>query len=615
MDSVPEKNMHTVGFTAPRRSTQTPAGDTVMQAARAAGLALSADCGGRGACGKCRVLLSGHVPPPDEQELKYIPPADLDRGVRLACRAVVRGDVSVEILCPVVDDADFALEPSYEPASEQEHPAPALERVPLDLPQPSLQDARSDLRRILDALPQDTRSGLPLSALANLAPFVRENDFVQDAFLHETELVGLCSRGEPAAAAALDVGTTTLCARLVDPATGRVLAQAGAMNPQRLIAADVAGRIHFAATEKNGLRRLTELVRERCNRLLATLAEQAGDVQIRLVSLAGNPTMVHLFLGVSPQNIGAAPYVPAVTRGLCLPAEQAGLCAAASGAPLVVLPSVAAYVGADAVAALLRANLHMPGPPRLLIDMGTNAEIMLSSDGVIHACAAAAGPALEGAHITHGMAAASGAIHSVEIGTDVAVSTIGDAAPRGICGSGLIQALAQLLNCGILTPAGRLLPPEHDSPAPAVLQRLAPREKVYDFILHGADSDNPICLTQGDVRELQLAKGAIRAGQEILLKHAGLGADHIHTVYLAGAFGTHIDPQSALDIGLVPPVPPDRLRFIGNAALDGAADVLLDRELLSTARSTAASVRYLELSSRAEFTDAFMNFMGFPAPD
>jgi len=350
--------------------------------------------------------------------------------------------------------------------------------------------------------------------------------------------------------------------------------------------------------------------------MLDYMAHEAGVDTRRIgkISVAGNPTMTHLFLGIDPAPIAPAPYIAPVTGPLVISASEAGVSSAAQGAVITVLPAVAAYVGADAVAASLRVRLDELSEPAMIIDFGTNAEMILTDGEKLYACSAAAGPALEGAHIKCGMTARPGAIDRVDAGDDIEFTTIAGAPPEGMCGSGLLDVIAALVKTGVIDPSGKLGSDVPDSLPGKIRKRMKGSGADGEFLLHDPESGGGgrrVVLIQKDVREFQLAKGAIRAGAKLLLETAGLEINEIKTLYLAGALGTAARPESALAAGLVPDVPPERIKFAGNAALDGAADALLHVSVWKAAGEIARSINYIELSAMPEFTDRFVAEMSF----
>ncbi|HOY62998.1 MAG TPA: ASKHA domain-containing protein [bacterium] len=414
---------------------------------------------------------------------------------------------------------------------------------------------------------------------------------------------------------AIDIGTTTLNARLVDLETGRAAASAASANPQRIYGADVASRLSFAVS--GGLGALRSGLRRRVSRMVEWLAErggvEAGAAKRSIV--VGNPTMLSVFFGYDPSGIGAAPFTPPFTGTAAALARELGI-PAAEGAVAETLPVVAGYVGADAVSAALRAGLHRPGGPRLMIDLGTNAEMVLAAGGEIWACAAAAGPAFEGAHISCGSTAREGAVDTVMLSEDgtLAVGTIGGAAPEGLCGTGLIDALAVLLDSGALAASGRLTAPEDGPIADRLSGGDLGSQPEFHIVRPGEmGARRPVSITQHDIRESQLAKGAILAGAETLMAAAGVDAASLEAVYLAGALGYSLNSKSAIRIGLLPGARPEIVKFIGNAALDGAADALVSAKAREDARLLGDSIRYFELSSAPGFADRFAAAMAFPA--
>lgn len=544
------KRIATIEFTGVNRLAEAAPGSTLLDALRAARIEIPADCGGHGTCGKCMVRAEGGLDLPTEQEKKILGDEKLSLHLRLACRARATGNVKVEFVGAAVTSEILPFRMEY-------------------VPNPKV---RTDLVA-------KKKAGLTLGA-------------------------------------SVDIGTTSLSARLADLETGLVIASVITPNPQRLYGADVASRINYAADAEGGLERLRSLIVGRVREMLDELARGQGadSSGIGRIVVAGNPAMVHIFLGIEPRFIAPAPFVAPTACPLDVDAAAAGL-RVAPGARILILPAVAAYVGADAVAGALRVWLHEPGGPRLFVDLGTNAEIMLSDGDRIYSCAAAAGPALEGAQIACGTRASDGAIDSVSFDTAPFFTTISGAPPEGICGTGILDAVAALLAAGVISANGRMESETSERLAGTISERIREREGVREFVIarggeRGAKSD--IALTQRDVREIQLAKGAIRAGIEILLDRTGVAATDLETIYLAGALGTYLKPETALGIGLVPVVDPQRIKFVGNAALDGATEALLSSARWTEAAAVAETAEYIELSSDPEFEKRFTTCMKFP---
>jgi uncharacterized 2Fe-2S/4Fe-4S cluster protein (DUF4445 family) len=523
-------------------------GMTILDALRAARIEIPVDCGGRGTCGKCRVQAAGELEAPAEAEKKLLSGEDLKKGIRLACRARVRGAARVGFMGATVSSEIAPFRMEYVP-----------------------------------------NPGVPA-----------------DTFDAPGAAFGV----------AIDIGTTTLNARLADLKTGEVLASVIAMNPQRLYGADVASRINSIIENKGSLEVLHSIIVSRVQDMLdaLTMGRGASAADIRGLVVVGNPTMTHMFLGIDPRFIAPAPFVPPTSRALDVDAAVVGL-KASEGARLLVLPAVAAYVGADAVAAALRVGLHESGGPRLLIDLGTNAEMLLSVGGAIFSCAAAAGPAIEGARISCGAAARDGAIDRVSFDSEPFFSTIGGLPPDGLCGTGILDSVAGLLDYGVISPEGRIEAPSAENISSSLRKRIRELGSAREFVMAalgecGAARD--VVITQRDVREIQLARGAIRAGLEVLIEEAGVAAEKLEAVYLAGALGTYLRPETALRVGLVPDIDPSRIKFVGNAALDGATEALLSACRRERAYTIGESVKYIELSSAPMFSESFTSFIRFP---
>ena len=428
------------------------------------------------------------------------------------------------------------------------------------------------------------------------------------------EVVALLPPQAPLLGLAVDIGTTKLAAYLCDLQSGATLAQAGAMNPQISFGEDVISRIAWAENPSRRKTLQTCLV-EALNQLAEVLCQQASQAgypaspaHIVEVAAAGNTAMHHLFAGLEVRQLGVAPYAPAVSQALELPASELGL-AVAPGAQVYLPPNIAGYVGADHVAMLLAAGEQLKNGPALAIDIGTNTEISLAQGGRLLACSCASGPAFEGAHIQDGMRAAPGAIERVQItGSEVRLQTIEGQPPVGICGSGILDAIAQMLEAGLLNRRGAL-----QAAHPSV-QRLAAGGADLQFVLAAAGQTGhgqAIVLTRQDVTQIQLAKAAIRTGIEVLLAAAGVKAEALQSVVVAGAFGTYINLASALHIGMFPAIPLERFQQVGNAAGAGIRQMLISQQQRRQAEALARQVKYVELASQASFQGEFVKALMF----
>jgi len=497
-----------------------------------------------------------------------------------------------------------------------------VHKVPLTLEPPTLEDQRSDFARLQAALDeQGFEVTADLALLRQLPRVLRQAHWQVTAVVVGQQLVTV-EPGDTSARSfglAIDIGTTTVVAMLLDLTRGAPAAVRSALNRQASYGADVIARISHAMLEEAGLRQLTERVVETLNALIDQLLGEAqvGRDEVYEAVVVGNATMIHLLLGLDPEAIGVTPFIPVLDElyGCC--AEQLGL-ALSPATPIAFLPHIGAYVGADLVGGLLATGLAQKQGVRLLVDVGTNGEIILGSAARTVATAAPAGPAFEGAQIRDGMRASTGAIEAVQIGRDgVRWQVIGDVPPVGLCGSGLVDAVAQLRLAGLLRASGQLLSSVEAAEAgPELARRLAlGADGVLAFVLawpHETGHGRPIVLTQRDIRELQFAKGAIASGIEVMLRELGVTAGELAEIYLAGSFGSYINPQSARIIGLVPPVPVERIVAVGNAAGEGAKIALLSFREREVARAIPRQVEYHELSGRTDFNDAFVSVLQFP---
>lgn len=607
-----------VSFAPGGAAVVVPAGDLLLSAAVAAGVPLVAPCGGRGRCGKCKVkILKGECAPPDEQEREVLTPEDLADGMRLACQAIV------------VDDLEVWVDPEREVVGRKPLEDDLLEGLAVDplvktatvqLPKPSLEDQRSDFQRLSDGL----RDVLPVTeasprALWSLPRVLRDHDFSLAVTTREGRLLDICApdRVCHAFGAAVDIGTTTVVAYVVDLVTGEHLGSGAAHNPQGQHGADVISRTEYSKSSPNGLAQLQKEAAGVVNQVLAQALEACGQGPEHLyeVVVVGNTCMHHMFLGLDPRHIAEAPYVPVNSACMTVAPHDVGLRMHAEGR-VVTLPVVAGYVGADTVGVILGTRIMERTRPVLAIDIGTNGEVVLWTGERLLCASCAAGPAFEGAQIEHGMRAAPGAIATVDLPNgDLRVTTIGNQPAVGICGSGLFDAMAVVLEAGLVDMMGRMVTEDKlGSLPPQVAQRLAGEGNQRRVILASGDeaqAGRPVYLSQRDVREIQLAKGAIRAAVELLLKEAGLKMDDLEEVLLAGAFGNYIRPESAVRVGILPPIAPERIRAVGNAAGAGAMMALLSGAERRRACEIARGAEHLELAQRADFQQTFMETMLF----
>ena len=588
------------------------AGTTVMQAGESAGVTMEAPCGGHGTCGKCLVRCYGLSSEPTAAEKERIKPELLAEGWRLACRTIVNEDMVVE----VPDQAGGrVIKGTLSGAKIDWEIEPALIKEHLQIDPPSLSDQRADWERVQDLLPV-RQTKVDLALLKNLPRLLRQS-FDLTGVTYRGEIIAL-EAGDTTGYAygcAVDIGTTTVVCSLHDLLTGRQLAVASAFNPQRAYGADVLARIDFSLKENN-LEKLQVLIVDQINSLIEEVSAQAGIARekIYVLSVVGNTTMQHLFLGLSPKHIAVPPFVGVLYAGLSFAAGELGIRINPSG-KVTVLPHVAGYVGADIVAGVLATSLYREERPSLLIDVGTNAEIVLASQGSLYACSAAAGPAFEGANISCGMRAGTGAIDRVRLDEgNLKYTVIGQTAAKGLCGSGLIDVIAELLRVGLIDSTGRLLTREEaeEVVGSALAGRLREEADGNQFVLAEERGVPKVSLTQGDIRQVQLAKAAILAGIRILTKEMGISLEDIQRIYLAGSFGNVLNKANARTVGLIPPtVALEKVEYAGNSAHVGAQMNLLRSDTENLAREVVGKIKYVELSDRMDFTEEFTEAMFF----
>jgi len=599
------EQLHRIVFQPAARSATCSEGSSILEAARRAAVPLASVCGGKGTCGKCKVKASGSLGPLTTQELGHLRPEEIQAGYRLACQAQVQGAVEVEV--PFT--ADVAYKTALPLLLSGLEPQPNVRKLYLDLPQPSLEDQRPDLERLRAALDCPFETG-SLYTLRQFPAVLRQAEWHVTAVLvgdHLAALEGGDSR-DRCYGIAFDLGTTTVAAYLVDLNSGQLLSAAASTNRQTTYGTDVMTRIERA--HAGGLVELRRAARETLNELILEVCRDAGASprQVYEAVLAGNTCMAHLFLGIDPHSIGVAPYVPTLVEALDLPARELGL-DMAEGGNVHLLPAVAGFVGADTVADLLAAAPADDSRVRLLIDLGTNAEMVLMGRGRMLACAAAAGPAFEGARISCGMRAAPGAIDRVEmVDGRVKVHTLDDRPALGLAGSGLISAVASLRREGFINRRGRLQ-------GKAGAELFASGQWGPELLLASASesgSGRAIVLSQHDISELLLAKAAIEAGFKVLLQESGIAVQAIEEVLIAGAFGNYVDKLDAITVGLIPSLPAEQVKGVGNAAGAGAVLALLALEKRRRAQEIARQIEYVELSAHLGFHEEFIQAMSFP---
>jgi uncharacterized 2Fe-2S/4Fe-4S cluster protein (DUF4445 family) len=601
-----------VRFEPEGQEVRVPSGTPVFDAASWNGIAIDSTCGGHGTCKKCKVrVLEGELPV-SAVDPRAFTPDELAGGWRLACRAPARGDLVIEV-------PPLQTRPKAALVGVGRHVIlrPSVQKRHLELEEPSLEDQRSDLQRVMDAL-DDLEPRVELPVLRTLGKLLRESDFDVTAVVCDDLLIDL-EPGDTTArrfAMAFDLGTTTVVATLLDLETGQPAAVQSMLNRQQPFGADVISRVSATMLDEGALDALQARAQETLAQLTQEVCAEAGvdPGEVYEITLCGNVTMTQLALGMDPEPLSMAPFIVTTHEFPQLLAADLGVPVHAR-APAFVFPSLGAYVGGDIVSGMLATGLTRDKRVRLFIDVGTNSEIALGNQEGVVATAAPAGPAFEAAQIRCGMRAAEGAIEGVSLDEDIALEVIGDIEPVGMCGSGLVDAVAELVRVELLDHSGRFV---DDETAASLSPVLAPRltkigdERVFVLAWKGDDPTASVYLTQRDVRELQFAKASIATGWKILFAELGMAPEEVSQVLLAGSFGQYLAPAAAIRIGLVPRIALPRIVSAGNVAGEGSKIAALSLRERAEARSILNEVRYVELSGRSDFNDAFIDQLAFP---
>jgi uncharacterized 2Fe-2S/4Fe-4S cluster protein (DUF4445 family) len=607
-----------LSFSPAGREVRVPMGVSVFDAASWNGIAIDSTCGGHVTCKKCKVqVLDGSVPV-HRLDQRSFTPDQLANGWRLACLAQATVDLRVEV--PPLTTRPKAATLGV---GRQVILRPALQKRYVELDEPHLADQRTDLQRLTDAI-DDLELTPDLHVLRRLPTVLRQADFKVTAVVVDEALIDVepGDTTERRYAIAFDLGTTTVVATLIDTATGTPAAVASMLNKQQPFGGDVITRISATMMDPEALPRLRLLAQETLAELTRNVLDEAEvrPEDVYEVALAGNATMTALVLGIDPEPLGVAPFVMSSRTLPTILASELGL-SVHPRARAVVFPALGAYVGGDIVAGMLATGMDRDKRTRLFIDVGTNCEIVFSNGDTIVSTAAPAGPAFEGGAIRCGMRAADGAVEGVRISTDVEdgveLQVIGDVAAEGICGSGLVDAVSELVRIGLLDSSGRYVSEDKAKEvAPYVADRLTAIGQERVFVLHRPESGSPpedcVYLSQRDVRELQFAKGAIATGWTLLLEELGVDQSDVQQVLLAGSFGSYLSPAAAVRIGLVPKIPVLRIVSAGNVAGEGAKMSRLSVRERAGALALLEEVSYVELSDRTDFNDRFIDLLAFP---
>jgi uncharacterized 2Fe-2S/4Fe-4S cluster protein (DUF4445 family) len=611
-------------------------GDTVIRAALEAGVHVNASCGGEGVCGKCRVLIEdGTVEGGISERLSE---EDQASGFRLACQAIVKSDLVVRI--PVESAIDPSVlklqaaprrtahirEMNFEELKEKGLFVAPVEKKYLELPEPTAQDNLPDITRLISYLSlkhDEHRLEVDLSVIRKLPDAIREDDFKVTATLvrpvrdvGKTRLINVQpgDTTDNSYAIAMDIGTTTIYGRVIDLITGDVLAEHGEFNAQISYGEDVITRIVYAE-KPGGLEKLNQVVINTINKILGRIVKRSGvdPENISTITLAGNTTMTQLLVAVNPRFLRRAPYVPAATLYPPLKATELGM-DLGSHVTALIYPAVSSYVGGDIVAGVMGSGIYRTDELTLYLDVGTNAEIVIGNQDWLACAACSAGPAFEGGGLKFGMRASKGAIEDFSIDPvtlEPMLITIGNVRPKGICGSGLIIMAATLFEMGIINNLGKF---DRDLDTP----RIREDNGVYEYVLAWKDDtqiDRDVTLTEIDIENLIRAKGAIYSGCMTLLTEVGMDIEDIEKIILAGGFGSYVDLEKAMTIGLLPEMDPAKVIFIGNGSLMGAKMSSLTNRIRRDVVEVTKKMTNFELSDTASYMDNYVAALFLPHTD
>ncbi|QTA80947.1 4Fe-4S ferredoxin iron-sulfur binding domain-containing protein, DUF4445 [Desulfonema limicola] len=628
--------IHKVSFLPHNKTIEVKDGENLIRAAMEAGVHINASCGGEGVCGKCRVIIEkGDVKDGISERLK---PEDLKKGYRLACKSIVNQDVVIRV--PVESSIDISVlnmqstprrtakiqEFNFNDLKEQGLFAPPIEKKYLELPEPDSQDHLPDVTRLVSFLKlnyNEHRLVVELPVIRKIPDILRQNNFKITATLarpvqegRKTHIINV-EPGDTSSrnyAVAIDIGTTTVYGQLIDLISGEVLAQFGEFNDQISYGEDVISRIMFAE-KGNGLEKLQEVIIGNINSIVKKLVKRASVSldEISGITLAGNTTMTQLFLKVNPKYIRRSPYVPASTIYPPIKAVDLGI-KVGEHVTALVYPQISSYVGGDIVAGVMGSGLYRTEELTLFMDIGTNAEIVVGNKDWMACAACSAGPAFEGGGIEFGMRAAKGAIEDFSIdpvSLEPMNITIGNVRPKGICGSGLIIIAATLFELGIIDNGGKFNRDLNTN-------RIRERDGVWEYVLaweKDSQIDRDVVLTEIDIENLIRAKGAIYSGCQTLLEEVGLTINELDRIFLAGGFGSYVDLEKAMVIGLLPEMDAEKIIFIGNASLMGAKMSALTNRIRKDVVEVTKMMTNFELSETSSYMDHYVASLFLPHTD
>ncbi|MEE8325027.1 MAG: ASKHA domain-containing protein [Candidatus Humimicrobiaceae bacterium] len=618
-----------------------------LDAIQDAGIGIKSVCAGKGTCGKCRILvMDKDRKPPNDQESRKLSGDEISHGVRLACQQIFDRDLKIYIPASSLSEEQKL---QVEGEKIEFDIDPLVNKFHLKLKRASLDDLGSDFDRVKDTLKSEydiSVDRVDIEILKLMPGIIRDNSWDITVAIKDSEIINV-EAGDKTASSygiAVDLGTTKIAILLVNLVSGETVDSKGIMNPQISFGEDVMSRLNFSLQDQENLEKIKNIAIGRISEAINKLCSNnnISSSEILEMTLVGNTAMHHLFLGLPVKQLALAPFVPITSNPIEIKARDIGI-ELAPGAYIYMPPPIAGFVGSDHLAMILGTGIDNKKGNYLGIDIGTNTEIALVSGGKVTSVSTASGPAFEGAHVKHGMRAAPGAIEKVLIDQNTftaEIQTINDKAPIGICGSGILDAVAELLRTGLIDKRGKFnkenkhLCQDAKGQLKFVLGNLSnnknsgkdgetskqenPKTSFTDTASTVIDKqcyENDISIDQKDIVEIQLAKGAMRTGIEILLENAGISFNKIDGIIIAGAFGSYIDPKNVVNIGMFPKVSLEKISQVGNAAGVGARMMLLSRIERKRSEKIAQDIAYLELTVFPSFTDHFVASMQFPDPE
>ena len=603
------------------KSVQVARNITILDAARQAGVDIEATCGLRGRCRSCRVkIIKGDMPPPTVQDAVQLGHDEVLEGFRLSCQTRMLGDTTVMPMPPKAEEGHKILAAHDSKADTSVlHLDSGIKKILVQSDTPVEEHHQtSDVEEILSSIPDLKSTEVALRCIRKIPLELRKQNGVLTITRFNGDIIDIEAGDttDHSYGVAFDIGTTSVVATLLDLQTGEQLASAGGVNAQAVYGGDLMSRIAYAQFDTKKLTTLRAKIINQVNEYIRQCCSAANvnPDHVYKIVIVGNTCMHHIFLGIDVSYLGLAPYAPVVRENLVIPAEELPL-KAAPNAQVCMLPIIAGFVGADTVACILSTRIHESDDIRVLVDIGTNGEVVMGSRAWLTACSAPAGPALEGAQIRDGMRGAVGAVEKVEVKDDFVCSTIGDVPAIGICGSGLIDAAARLIDQQLMDANGNFRKHDLDELPTDIRKRLIVSEHGHrEFVLVWGEEGgktNAVGITQGDIRQLQLAKSAIYSGIRLLQSVMNISDDEIEQLMLCGGFGNYINMESAKTIRLLPGLSNEHISYVGNAALLGAQMALLSEAERQNAYEITQDIQHVALAARPDFQDIFVDSMTF----